>query len=210
MINKLIPDQLQGLLEDPANEGVIKEISIMMDDYHKQLKTIFAENGWQELMREIYSTIDQLASLALKEQKVSCHKGCSFCCKNDIEVTVQEVRMLLKYAQDNNVIIDREYINYLTTLMTADPDRLKLQPCLFLKDGLCSIYPVRPVICRSYYVVSPALDCDPSKGLKEVENLWNWDLVIFVAAVNEFLGNSIGTIAEILKRMEDGVEIFQD
>lgn len=35
-------------------------------------------------------------------------------------------------------------------------------PCVFLKDGRCQIYSVRPTICSSYYVISPAEQCQTS------------------------------------------------
>jgi len=36
-----------------------------------------------------------------------------------------------------------------------------LTPCPALVDNLCSIYPVRPVFCRTYFVTSPADACRP-------------------------------------------------
>ena len=33
------------------------------------------------------------------------------------------------------------------------------QPCVFLKDDKCSVYPIRPINCRSYHVISPQSDC---------------------------------------------------
>jgi Fe-S-cluster containining protein len=35
----------------------------------------------------------------------------------------------------------------------------KQKPCALLHDGLCSVYKVRPVICRSYAVITPAENC---------------------------------------------------
>ena len=32
-------------------------------------------------------------------------------------------------------------------------------PCVFLKDGCCTIYPCRPSICRSYVSLSPSQIC---------------------------------------------------
>lgn len=35
------------------------------------------------------------------------------------------------------------------------------RPCVFLKGGKCSIYPVRPHACRTYYVISESFRCQP-------------------------------------------------
>ena len=31
--------------------------------------------------------------------------------------------------------------------------------CVFLEGGRCSVYPIRPTVCRSYFVISPAHLC---------------------------------------------------
>ena len=38
------------------------------------------------------------------------------------------------------------------------------QPCLFLEEDRCSIYPHRPVECRTQFVISPPEDCGAPKG----------------------------------------------
>lgn len=35
------------------------------------------------------------------------------------------------------------------------------RPCSFLKAGRCSVYPVRPHACRTYWVASPPANCQP-------------------------------------------------
>ena len=34
-------------------------------------------------------------------------------------------------------------------------------PCVFHRDGNCSVYEVRPVVCRALYVNSPPSNCEP-------------------------------------------------
>lgn len=47
------------------------------------------------------------------------------------------------------------------------------RPCIFLKGGLCSIYPIRPMACRSYFVVSPQTQCQPGNhdGIYSIDTL---------------------------------------
>lgn len=42
----------------------------------------------------------------------------------------------------------------------------ELHPCVFLEGGRCSIYALRPVSCRSYWVVTPPEDCQELGGKK--------------------------------------------
>jgi Fe-S-cluster containining protein len=35
------------------------------------------------------------------------------------------------------------------------------RPCVFLSEGKCSIYPVRPHACRTYFVISDPAQCQP-------------------------------------------------
>jgi len=39
-------------------------------------------------------------------------------------------------------------------------------PCPFLKESLCTIYPVRPKVCAGYAACSPPHYCDPTDDLK--------------------------------------------
>lgn len=100
---------------------------------------------------------------------LSCTKGCSNCCYHPMTATILEgssiytwlvshgrwtpsLRKLLLEASDSLLGLSFE-----VWLLSA-------QPCVFLAgDRSCSIYPVRPIQCRTTYAVDDPENCHPHR-----------------------------------------------
>lgn len=97
--------------------------------------------------------IDGLLSAAIEQVPgfdISCTKGCWYCCQPNVLISEVEAKKIVSYLNDNQHI----------TLMDHDDSR-----CLFLNgDDACSIYPVRPLICRKTLVASDPELCSPQNG----------------------------------------------
>jgi len=76
-----------------------------------------------------------------------------------------------------------------------------LTPCFFLRDGLCSVYPVRPFACRSF---ASTVNCRES-GMAEVPE-WLLTLAIVTNQLLEALdrGGRWGNMADVLNYLEFG------
>lgn len=107
----------------------------------------------------------------------ACKSGCSHCCRMAVGILSSEA------------ITIGNYVGILPAEMTEDRDSEQLikkflgVPCPFLTNGRCSIYPVRPVACRTYFNVSCYSEiCNviDYPGMK-VPNL-NWTSVLFAMA----------------------------
>lgn len=102
--------------------------------------------------------------------KISCKKGCSFCCEIHVNISKHEATLLHKLINEDKLEIDYEKVerqskkNY-KTWRELDPEDRK---CVFLKNNECSIYDYRPGVCRKYMVVSEPLDCNVNNGTKQV------------------------------------------
>lgn len=110
-------------------------------------------------LRKIYNLMTEIVQVA--EPYVACQKGCSACCK--MNVTVSEVEA--KYIEAEKGVkaarlwgsrphIQNQFIGI---------------PCPFLKEDSCSIYDVRPFVCRKHlsFDTSPYW-CEPERS-QEVE-----------------------------------------
>ena len=78
------------------------------------------------------------------EQFVCCKAGCSACCeKGDYPVSNLELEYLMQgFINLENTVKSRVQANIKTMV--------KGGKCPFLIDNLCSVYPYRPIICRTH------------------------------------------------------------
>jgi Fe-S-cluster containining protein len=113
------------------------------------------------MMLQVYERHDENA-LMFEHQfgrgraKVACKQGCSFCCRQRVSVTAPEVLAAVFYAK---LAMDADELNTFRVKANGAAQRAALQgdaeifsehiPCIFLEQGECSVYPYRPLACRS-------------------------------------------------------------
>ena len=121
--------------------------------------------------------------------KVSCRMGCGHCCRQLVPLSAPEAALVFEYVMTMDEPRKREISNrfseavaYLEkTALLSELERLQDPSisdeeqtaitrkyfeqhiaCPFLENESCSIYEVRPSMCREYLVCSPADHCrDP-------------------------------------------------
>jgi len=103
--------------------------------------------------------------------KPSCHECTeAACCTITIFATLFEVLPLAHFIKSVDGFDTPELRARLRDqgfrMETTTPDEWfeQREPCVFLRDGKCSVYPYRPTRCRSYWVFSPAEMCKPPSG----------------------------------------------
>jgi Fe-S-cluster containining protein len=127
--------------------------------------------------------------IAAEGWQVSCRAGCSACCHDlargvgTLEAVAlyrhvrpwPEIGALYEACGENMVAFQRR----LAAELERDPRPLEAEdprasaahlaynrerrPCAFLDrdTGRCRVYPVRPLVCRSFFSLSPATFCEP-------------------------------------------------
>lgn len=127
---------------DPAAEKKYVWLKTVLDTYH------------------ISDTLvdEQIAALETKGTPPACHRGCHVCCvKPDVPITEPELLGISWYASEvlagelRGIVKQRLLEHKATT------------ECPFLVERACSIYPVRPLICRQFYVASKP--CAPGEDI---------------------------------------------
>ena len=84
---------------------------------------------------------------------IKCKKGCTYCCKEG-EYPLSEleyVNLMLYYntlPSEIRGIINQNISNLI------EQDRQKFYECPFLVNECCSVYPARPILCRSFGLIS--------------------------------------------------------
>lgn len=102
-----------------------------------------------EKLESVYRYLDQFNNYF--STFATCQKGCSYCCHYDVQITSFEA----------------EYI-YIKTGRPHNPDTPHTfnheKPCPFLSSGgQCGIYPIRPIICRTFHAVGDPENCADGK-----------------------------------------------
>jgi Fe-S-cluster containining protein len=93
--------------------------------------------------------VDHLARVSKKGVKPACHRGCDACCrKPTVPFTAPELKAISWYASE---VLEGEVRQNVKQRLRSHEETLE---CPFLVDHACSIYPVRPLICRQFMVKS--------------------------------------------------------
>ncbi len=86
---------------------------------------------------------------------VACRRGCNFCCHIPVMIFRSEADRIAAHIGRPAAAVPME-----------SPDRIEARskqfyrvPCVFLKEGECSIYEVRPLVCRQHH----SLDATPEQ-----------------------------------------------
>jgi Fe-S-cluster containining protein len=136
----------------------------------------------ENFLHGIYAQVDRgtarhIAHLRINEGIVpTCSSGCCQCCRYNIVINAAEAHTLVRYVRREFTTERMEELKTRTRLWHRwDEYRIGRLPqsssasaadfadfdhfCPFLVDSLCSIYQVRPMVCRTHYVLSDPAYC---------------------------------------------------
>jgi uncharacterized protein len=151
-------------------------------------------------VKKIYKFIDKHNDEIFKKDTV-CAKGCAHCCYINIDVTEVEASYIAEYTK-------RELNGNINNSVYADISKHGHAPCPFLdiNNGECTIYDVRPSVCRMYHVFESSEKCKTEEGQKEV-NITSSTLVqpLFIDYLAHRLSNN-----ELLKNSYDGLRDIRE
>ena len=102
--------------------------------------------------------IQKFTSLESLPEPLDCKPGCHYCCYNLPMVTAPEALLIGYHVAQNFTDHKKKKIasrikNILRQIDGISPYEVAMMrhelPCIFLEDGMCIVYPVRPVVCRT-------------------------------------------------------------
>ncbi len=129
----------------------------------------------EQILQEIYKQFETWNN----NRDLACCAGCAACCTQNVTVTATEAELIHKWVVSQNKtewladILATERKSERPKMTTndfakaclegkeVDPGQAdNLTPCLFLQDGKCQIYEVRPFSCRAFI---SAKTCGPTQ-----------------------------------------------
>lgn len=122
-----------------------------------------SQNAWQAIsfIDGLHSGIDTVIAASDSIGPVpECKPGCAYCCSARVEVSDAEALLIARYvhhipADEKLLLLERLRIQAAGwSDAGSQGDEPHQQPCTFLQDGLCSIYSLRPSVCRKAHSLS--------------------------------------------------------
>ncbi len=139
---------------------------------HNLFPRLLAEKGVSFFEANFNAILGQVQSLDADFQ-IDCSEGCSYCCSSHITVMPQEafnigLHLAQKWGESDFTALAEECLetaDHLEKTTLKEFTQNYFQPCPFLKENRCSIYEVRPILCRNW--ISTDLDaCKKSFNTK--------------------------------------------
>ncbi|MCI5167433.1 MAG: YkgJ family cysteine cluster protein [Candidatus Electrothrix sp. GM3_4] len=130
------------------------------DEFFLQIEK--SELSHLKKLEKLYSFMDVLYKHVNKY--TACKKGCSYCCY--YYATISDIEM--QFIEMKNKKIKRKE--------PFNTDNKEVgNPCLFLKNGGCSIYESRPYVCRRHVMLTPDNSfCIEDDAQKRTLQLLTW------------------------------------
>ena len=102
--------------------------------------------------------IQKFTSLESLPEPLDCKPGCHYCCYNLPMVTPPEALLIGYHVEQNFTNQEQKEISdrinkVLERINGISPYEIPMMrhelPCIFLEDGMCMVYSVRPAVCRT-------------------------------------------------------------
>ncbi len=153
----------QGVLIKTSNSPEkIAYFDQKLAGYEQQLRVMDPDYAYSIALGKIQLVLDEVVSS--KGPPISCKAGCSACCHQKVDLGPYEGSLILTYLSEHPLELDVDRLKIQTEALAKGPGSYERLPfedrrCIFLgADQKCSIYSVRPLMCRRHFVQSdPAL-----------------------------------------------------
>ena len=125
--------------------------------------------GWTD------RAIRQFTSHESLPKPIECKPGCHYCCFNQPVVTPPEALLTGHHIEQTFTDQEKQGLihrikNVVEVTNGKTPDEIAMirheLPCIFLKDGKCMVYKVRPAVCRT----CTSIDAEHCKNVFESRN----------------------------------------
>jgi hypothetical protein len=100
------------------------------------------------ILPQVDRTVEEFAAA---DAKIQCRSGCTFCCHQNVDVTIPEAILVALRLGDEADPRRAATLEAADTFGGLDDEAriATARPCPMLVDNQCSVYDVRPTACRS-------------------------------------------------------------
>ncbi|MDB6069593.1 MAG: Flagellin N-methylase [Verrucomicrobiales bacterium] len=188
-----MPDSLQDITT-AVHQSTLRTLQAAWPDRETGSALMDLTEASLNHLGETLTGFTQIAGL-----KTACAAGCFFCCYLQVDVRAHEVFLILRWLDKNwtaeavgALLVDARRVRA-RALTEESPSHSAIagapgdpgqppalreeaqptprQPCVFLRNGHCSIYPVRPGACRRYSSASLEACGDLYEGIEPTQGI---------------------------------------
>jgi Fe-S-cluster containining protein len=105
-----------------------------------------------DLVRQVHDDMTAAIEALPSKAQHACAPGCDFCCYLPVDVLAPEAFRIAAHLEQT--CSPEELANLVYRLGAQGQHDFGVRPCVFLANGRCSIYEVRPMVCRGYNSLS--------------------------------------------------------
>jgi len=135
-------------------------------DLFRHLRKLSEFQTESEKIEWVREEVDRLLSDSTQESK--CLKGCHFCCFHPISLSQIEMEVIKSEGVDPEPSRLEKQIEH---FQDSKPIDYENRACVYLKEGECSVYDKRPLICRLTHVKTNPENCHFENEEKPIEHL---------------------------------------
>lgn len=171
--------------------------------FHEVILSVFQE------VLEFSDSIVQSLEEDGQSPKVACRSGCNYCCHSQVNIIPIEALLISTFIKTDFTCAEVTALNMGISqihLLTAGKTLEQVYalkndlPCLFLKKGECSIYKIRPSICRSW-------NSFDSKACKSAYNSADYRSTVIGSPARNFV---FGTTRALFKQLSEAFSLQSD
>lgn len=147
------------MLSEPERQALQAAATRVREQAGRSLQS--ASDPWQavSLVGELHRSIDRLAAHASQQMPApACRAGCAHCCSAPVEVATPEALRIAAHLRAQLSVEAQEAVvaqlHRRVEDEAADRGEWQRRPCVFLQEQRCSVYAVRPAVCRKAHSLS--------------------------------------------------------
>lgn len=148
-----------------------EEMTAMIKEFAMSLQVIASEHGVEGAVQYVWDACEKFMNEPELQEKMSCRRGCSFCCHQTIFISPLEAKIIKDHGvKPEKIRLRRQKGKDVNTIKWKD------RACPFLsREGECKIYAVRPLVCRTHNSIEDPKYCHqgnyPGRSIQEGRSL---------------------------------------
>lgn len=175
------------------------QVAMVIDTNIHEIERFLSEGGtMKEALLRIIGLIDEEMKNNVEWNTISCKAGCSHCCRINVDISEAEAEILVDYAEQENIEVNREALESQQHLSNGERSKSLFKDCVFLsKENTCKVYKVRPLNCRKYLVQTAPELCNTIKHKNAIVGI-NFEIQTEIIASSYNSLNPIDNMAKML------------